>query len=208
MKRAAAAIPLFLGACAIEPMVWVHPAHNDPMQFDRDRAQCEYEANLGTASYSTGPTARTRSGAIAQGLGEGLTIAMRQVELMQLCIRARGYVRVPASQAVALQRPAPGPTGYVPPPPPPPPDGATPPPPPPPTVAAPPPPAAVAASVQEPPAGRWAYHAERLARFDGCDQARPILTYSSARTETYQIVCASRAPITMRCEYADCKSVR
>lgn len=87
MKRYA--LVLLLAGCA-QPVVWYKDGAT-AQDFERDKAQCIYEINVATASYSSGPTARTNSGAIAQGIGEGMTISMRQHELYGLCMRARGY---------------------------------------------------------------------------------------------------------------------
>ncbi len=62
--------------------------------FNRDAAQCEYEAASATASYSQGQTARTTGGAAAQGFGEGMAIGLKKNELGRLCMTAKGYTRV------------------------------------------------------------------------------------------------------------------
>lgn len=64
-------------------------------EFDRDKAQCQYEASSSMANYNTGPTARGASGAAAQGIGEGIAIGMRKAELIQLCLQAKGYSKQP-----------------------------------------------------------------------------------------------------------------
>lgn len=85
-----------LSACAANYM-WVKDGATQA-DFDRDRAQCLYEANLATASYSTGPTARGYGNAAAQGFGEGMAMAIRQGELGVLCMQARGYSKAPLAQ--------------------------------------------------------------------------------------------------------------
>jgi hypothetical protein len=70
--------------------VWVRPGYGES-DFQRDAAQCQYEGAAATANYNTGPTARTTGGAIGQGFGEGIAIALRRNELFALCMRARGY---------------------------------------------------------------------------------------------------------------------
>lgn len=70
--------------------------------FDRDKAQCNYEAVAATASYSTGPTARTSSGAFVQGFGEGMARGIRQNELIELCLTARGYSKAPVGSSAAM----------------------------------------------------------------------------------------------------------
>jgi hypothetical protein len=88
------AMAAVVAGCAA-PYMWTHPEHNDKAKFDRDRAQCIYEAKSATASYSQGATARSYSGAISQGLSEGLEMGSRQGELGVLCMEARGYARKP-----------------------------------------------------------------------------------------------------------------
>jgi len=73
--------------------------------FDRDMARCNYEAASATANYNTGQTAGTLAGAIAQGIGEGLAVASRRGELVQLCLQAQGYTKRPIQSA--------SPTPYV-----------------------------------------------------------------------------------------------
>ena len=78
-----------LTACSPQ-FVWVKEGATEA-GFERDKAQCQYEAAAATANYNTGPTARGYSGAVAQGIGEGIAIGMRQAELIQLCLQAKGY---------------------------------------------------------------------------------------------------------------------
>lgn len=89
------ALALTLTACA-SPFVWVKAGASEA-DFDRDMARCKYEAASATANYSTGRTAGTMSGAIAQGLGEGMAIGSRRAELIQLCLQAQGYTKRPIS---------------------------------------------------------------------------------------------------------------
>lgn len=83
-----------LAGCAHQQTMWVRDGATQA-DFERDRAQCVYEANAATASYSSGPTRRSMSGAIAQGIEDGITIGLRQRELAMLCMKARGYAEVP-----------------------------------------------------------------------------------------------------------------
>ena len=84
---------LILTACASQPSYeWRHPS-GDRAKFDKDFAQCQYEAAQATAGYSQGQTARTNSGAFAQGFGEGLEIGARRNELGVLCMKAKGYTQ-------------------------------------------------------------------------------------------------------------------
>lgn len=85
------AIALF-GCAAPQQPVWYRD-NTTTADFERDKNRCIYEANLATAGYSQGQTARTQSGAIAQGFGEGMAVSMRQNELYRLCMTAAGYTQ-------------------------------------------------------------------------------------------------------------------
>ncbi len=85
------AVPLLLAGCA-SPYTWVKEGAT-PAESDRDLARCRYEAVAATAGYSSGRVAPTLSGAVAQGLGEGMAIGIRQSELFALCLEAHGYAK-------------------------------------------------------------------------------------------------------------------
>jgi len=57
----------------------------------RDEAQCKYEAQAATASLKSTPRDNTTGGAISTGIADGIVIAERQLELVDACMRARGY---------------------------------------------------------------------------------------------------------------------
>ncbi len=84
---------LNLVGCAPAPL-WTKDGATQA-HFDRDKAQCEYEAALATASYSQGQTARTAAGAAGQGFGEGIAIGLKKTELGRMCMAAKGYSQVP-----------------------------------------------------------------------------------------------------------------
>lgn len=203
-RAIAAAVVLANAGCAFEPLVWTH-ATAGPVDLERDVAQCRYEATAATASYSTGPTARTRSGAIAQGFGEGLTRSMRGAELLNLCLRARGWYQVRQSAFVyPAGPPAPLPTEPVPrvrseythPLPPSVEPGL-------PAV----PDVVTAPRSRDNQRGRWAYAAERVAvfYFPSCETPRALLTHSNVKTEFFEVACAGPGmPIPIQCDYADC----
>jgi hypothetical protein len=88
MRSVILAVVLLSGCAA--PTVWTRPGAVSS-DFERDRAQCQYEGAAATANYNTGPTARSYGGAVGQGIGEGIAIAMRRNELFTLCMQARGY---------------------------------------------------------------------------------------------------------------------
>lgn len=77
-----------LAGCAA-PLHYVKPGITQT-QADRDLAQCRYEAAR-DGNYNSGSTRRGISGAAGQGFAEGVEQAIRQGELMQLCMTARGY---------------------------------------------------------------------------------------------------------------------
>lgn len=87
-------VALALTACAPRFM-WVRPSTTQA-DFDQDVARCQYEAASATATYgSSSPTARTTGGAIGQGIGAGIGAAMKENELVTLCMRAKGYAQQP-----------------------------------------------------------------------------------------------------------------
>lgn len=82
MKRFAIPLLLLLSSCATQPQfVWDHPTGNQA-QFERDRAQCEYE----TASATQQTDYSYRS-----VFGQELDRAMRRRDLGVLCMKAKGY---------------------------------------------------------------------------------------------------------------------
>jgi hypothetical protein len=60
-------------------------------QFDRDLAQCRYEAQLATSGYSSGNTRRGASGAAGQGVAEGIWQTSDRNDLEDSCLIGRGY---------------------------------------------------------------------------------------------------------------------
>ena len=70
-----AAIALTLAGCA-KP-VWYHPTKTQA-DFDRDAAQCQYEAIAATAN-------------IVGGSAAGMQQGFARAEVAQACMRARGY---------------------------------------------------------------------------------------------------------------------
>ena len=81
-----------LAGCVTQQAVWDKPGGTQ-VAFDQDKAQCIYEAKLGTPSMPY----HGMSGAISTGIEEG----MRQAELEVLCMQARGYTRRTVQQANA-----------------------------------------------------------------------------------------------------------
>jgi hypothetical protein len=85
---------LALSGCATQPAYeWRHMTHSDPAQLARDKAQCDYEATSATASYA--PNSRGYRTSTVAGIADAIAIGQRQGELIQLCLRARGYSLYP-----------------------------------------------------------------------------------------------------------------
>lgn len=85
MKIRALAIAVLLAGCAAPGRggYWDH-AHKDPAQFQRDAAQCTYEAAAARPGSTGGaPLGVSISQDIAAGVQRG--------ELEGMCMRARGY---------------------------------------------------------------------------------------------------------------------
>lgn len=202
MRNAASAVivTLLLTACAFEPLVWTHPNYG-LAEYDRDSAQCRYEARHATESYTTVYTAR---GAAALGLSEGTAAALHEGEVVSLCMRARGWYQVRTSAFVYKQPPVPLPSDPVP---------RTRP-----EYTLPLPPSGEAATSSTPAiavyrsareqatGGRWRYMAENVTAFYfPCDNPRAYLVSSDVRTEFYEVTCAG-APmsIPIQCDYGEC----
>lgn len=57
-----------------------------------DKAQCQYEAKGATASYHSSPSANDETHGMGNAVGDGIIIAEKQVELVNDCMRLKGYV--------------------------------------------------------------------------------------------------------------------
>lgn len=97
----AALAPLWLAGCvsAGDEIRWVK-AGATPAMFDVDKAQCQYEATMGTPPSQMG---RGLSGAIASGMADG----MRKAELQTLCMKARGWQQTVVVAAAIEDNPNP-----------------------------------------------------------------------------------------------------
>ena len=87
-------VGLLVSGCSQK--VWVIPQDKSIYDFERDKAECRYEARIYTppSNAYVPPAPRDRygiSGAIATGLAKGIEEGLRQAELFGLCMRARGY---------------------------------------------------------------------------------------------------------------------
>lgn len=89
-------VSLLLAACAPKAH-WVKYGATQT-SFDKDFAQCKYEATLATATIGTGRTYGT-SDAISQGVSAGITAGFKQVDLIKLCMQKEGYRLEPIKES-------------------------------------------------------------------------------------------------------------
>jgi hypothetical protein len=87
--------------------VWMIPEGRTQRDFERDKAQCMYEARIYTppSSAYVPPAPRDRygiSGAIATGLAQGIEEGARIANLFGMCMRARGYYLVDKPQPIPV----------------------------------------------------------------------------------------------------------
>jgi len=70
--------------------------------FQRDLAQCQYEAEVAIASYGNSDVPPTMSNAIASGIFGGIEMGTRKNKLIQMCLGTKGWTEhtgsVPVSQ--------------------------------------------------------------------------------------------------------------
>lgn len=113
MKQYLLVLLLPLAGCASSYM-W---AKNGATQaeYTRDLSRCRYEAASATASYGSSRGGPTMSSAIAQGLGEGMAIGIRQSDLMVLCLEAKGYTKHARGEVPPPYAPMPAPSAAPPP---------------------------------------------------------------------------------------------
>lgn len=88
-KTAITTLALLLVGCG-PSFMWVKSGATQ-QEFDQDMARCQYEAASSTASYSYAPTSYGMAGSISSGFAEGFEVGMRKNELINLCMRAKGY---------------------------------------------------------------------------------------------------------------------
>lgn len=74
---------LLLAGCVAANMKWVRPGAS-VADFEADKLRCQYDAELATANRTAGYGI---GGAIASGMATG----MKKAELMNLCMRTKGW---------------------------------------------------------------------------------------------------------------------
>ncbi|MFL1495403.1 hypothetical protein [Pseudomonas antarctica] len=82
---------LTLSACTTSVHNW---SRTDGRTTDmaQDKAQCQYEAKAATASYHSSPSANDETHGMGNAVGDGIIIAEKQIELLNDCMRLKGYV--------------------------------------------------------------------------------------------------------------------
>ncbi|MGA2223927.1 MAG: hypothetical protein ABSH41_05735 [Syntrophobacteraceae bacterium] len=81
-------ISIFVIGCA--PTKWVN--YRDPTRdFELDKAQCAYEVQMNYQPQSTQPTDNSTGAVIGAALGDSIANGLRQAQLMELCMEARGW---------------------------------------------------------------------------------------------------------------------
>jgi len=79
-----------LTACITSVNHWSRPGATQA-DVDKDKFQCEYQAKAATASYSSTPSDKSMSAAVGAGVGDGIVVAGKQIDLVNDCMRLRGY---------------------------------------------------------------------------------------------------------------------
>jgi hypothetical protein len=85
-----AATTLGLSACKTTEDRWVRD-QTPRSAVDQDKAECRYQAEQATATIGTERTRGGFSKAIGDGIGSGVAKGMEQAELIESCMKARGY---------------------------------------------------------------------------------------------------------------------
>jgi len=84
------AATLSFAGCATSVKEWTHET-SATSQLDHDKAQCEYEAKAATASYSSKPSDNSMAASVGTGIGDGIVIAEKRIELVNDCMKVKGY---------------------------------------------------------------------------------------------------------------------
>jgi hypothetical protein len=83
-------LPLTLCACVTSVDHWSR-AGATQATIDHDKAECQYQAKSATASYNSTPSDKSMEAAVGAGVGDGIVVAEKQIELTNDCMRLRGY---------------------------------------------------------------------------------------------------------------------
>lgn len=81
---------LTLSGCVTSVDHWSKPGATQAT-IDHDKAECQYQAKSATASYSSAPSDKSMSAAVGAGVGDGIVVAEKQIDLTNDCMRLRGY---------------------------------------------------------------------------------------------------------------------
>ncbi|WP_336346247.1 hypothetical protein [Pseudomonas monsensis] len=81
---------LTLSACVSSVDHWSKPGASQAT-VEHDKAECQYEAKSATASYNSTPSDKSMEAAVGAGVGDGIVVAEKQIDLTNDCMRLRGY---------------------------------------------------------------------------------------------------------------------
>ncbi len=81
-----------LAGCASEGEEWVRD-ETQTSQAEQDLAQCKYEAEQATATVGTDDEYKTTGDAIGAGVASGVEKGLEQHDLVEKCMKAKGYTR-------------------------------------------------------------------------------------------------------------------
>ncbi|WMS44532.1 hypothetical protein RDV64_09155 [Acuticoccus sp. MNP-M23] len=83
------AVSLVLCACTSSEKQWVR---NDTPQSEADQAlsQCQYEADVATATIGTNNRPETWSDLVSEGVASGVRRGLEEADLVKACMRAKG----------------------------------------------------------------------------------------------------------------------
>lgn len=84
-------LALTLCACTTSVRNWTR-IDGQTTDIAQDKARCQYEAKAATASYHSSPSADDKTSGMGNAVGDGIVTAQKQVELINDCLRVKGYV--------------------------------------------------------------------------------------------------------------------
>ncbi|MCR4268033.1 hypothetical protein [Nitratireductor sp. ZSWI3] len=86
------AAPLVLAACSTTESQWVKD-DTPKSEADQALADCNYQAEAATVTIGANSRPKTWGDAIADGLASGVERGMDEAELIESCMKAKGFTR-------------------------------------------------------------------------------------------------------------------
>lgn len=85
--------------------VWVRPG-STAADFENDKMQCQYQAELATAGIGLGGGYQpSMSAAVGSGVGAGIVAAMQQADLTRKCMVVKGWTPQRKEEAESQSQP-------------------------------------------------------------------------------------------------------